>query len=211
MKVAWPVADDRPGRKHPIAERSKTMTKFSDVFAAEIAAVRKSWVWFLLIGILLMVLGATCIVKAQTATTFSILVLGWILVISGVFWLINSFLVVPSPVFFLFLLGALIRGGIGYLLIRHPNAGAEGVTMVLAVLFIVGGLFRTIGASVIKFPWWGWTVLAGLVSVGLGIFVIANWGATSTFLVGIVIGVDLIFDGAALSAFAGAIRGMPSA
>ena len=187
------------------------MTKFSDVFAAEIAAVRKSWVWFLLIGILLMVLGATCIVKAQTATTFSILVLGWILVISGVFWLINSFLVVPSPVFFLFLLGALIRGGIGYLLIRHPNAGAEGVTMVLAVLFIVGGLFRTIGASVIKFPGWGWTVLAGLVSVGLGVFVIANWGLTSTFLVGIVIGVDLIFDGAALSAFAGAIRSLQSA
>ena len=187
------------------------MTKFSDVFAAEIAGVRKSWGWFLLIGILLMVLGATCIVKAQTATTFSILVLGWILTISGVFWLFNSFLVVPSPVFFLFLLGALIRGGIGYLLIRHPNAGAEGVTMVLAVLFIVGGLFRTIGASVIKFPWWGWTVLAGLVSVGLGIFVIANWGVASTFFVGIVIGVDLIFDGAALSAFAGAIRRLPGA
>ena len=83
--------------------------------------------------------------------------------------------------------------------------------MVLAVLFIVGGLFRAIGASVIKFPWWGGMVLAGLVSVGLGIFVIANWSATSTFFVGIVIGVDLIFDGAALSAFAGAIRRLPGA
>ena len=57
-----------------------------------------------------------------------------------------------ATIFFLFLMGALIRGGVGYLLIRHPNAGAEGVTMVLAVLFIVGGLLRTIGASVIKFP-----------------------------------------------------------
>ena len=45
------------------------MSKISDAFAAGIAEVRKSWVWFLLIGILLMVLGATCIVKAQTATT----------------------------------------------------------------------------------------------------------------------------------------------
>jgi uncharacterized membrane protein HdeD (DUF308 family) len=187
------------------------MSKISDLFAAEIAEVRKSWGWFLALGILLMVLGTTCILKAQTATTFSILVLGWILAISGVFWLINSFLAVATPMFFLFLMGALIRGGVGYLLIRHPNAGAEGVTMVLAVLFIVGGLFRTIGASVIKFPWWGWAVLAGLVSLGLGIFVIANWGVTSTFLVGIVIGVDLIFDGAALSAFAGAMRSLPSA
>jgi uncharacterized membrane protein HdeD (DUF308 family) len=187
------------------------MSKISDVFAAGIAEVRKSWVWFLLIGILLMVLGATCIVKAQTATTFSILVLGWILMISGVFWLINSFLAIASPMFFLFLLSALIRGGIGYLLIRHPNAGAEGVTMLLAVLFIVGGLFRTAGASVIKFPWWGWTVLSGIVAVVLGVYLLANWPVASTFFVGIVIGVDLLFDGGALMAFGAAIRSLPSA
>jgi len=187
------------------------MTKFSDVFAAEIAEVRKSWVWFLLIGTLLMVLGATCIVKAQTATTFSIQVLGWVLVISGVFWLVNSFLTITWPIFFLFLLNALIRGGVGYLLIRHPNAGAEGVTMVLAVLFVVGGLFRTAGASVIKFPWWGMTVLAGLVSVGLGVYLLANWPVASTFFVGIVIGVDLLFDGSALIGFAAAIRSLPGA
>jgi uncharacterized membrane protein HdeD (DUF308 family) len=186
------------------------MTKISDVFMAEIAEVRKSWVWFLLIGILLMVLGATCIVKAQTATTFSILALGWILVISGVFWLINSFLAVATPVFFLFLLGALIRGGIGYLLIRHPDAGAAAVTMLLAVLFIVGGLFRTVGASVIRFRWWGWTVLSGIVAVGLGIYILANWPVASTFFVGIVIGVDLLFDAGALIAFAGAIRSLPA-
>ncbi len=187
------------------------MSKISDVFAAGIAEIRKSWGWFLALGILLMVLGAVCIVKAQTATAFSILVLGWILMISGVFWLVNAFLTFNWSLFFLCLLNALIRGGVGYLLIRHPNAGAEGVTMVLAVLFIVGGLFRTTAASAIKFPWWGSTVLAGLVSLGLGIFVIANWGVTSTFFVGIVIGVDLIFDGAALSAFAGAIRRLPGA
>jgi len=187
------------------------MSKISDVFATAMDEIRKSWGWFLALGILLMILGALCIVKAQTATAFSILVLGWILVISGVFWLVNAFLTFNWSLFFLCLLNALIRGGVGYLLISHPNAGAEGVTMVLAVLFIVGGLFRTIAASVIKFPWWGWMVVAGLVSVGLGIFIIANWGAASTFFVGMVIGVDLLFDGGALIAFAAAIRSLPRA
>ena len=46
---------------------------------------------FLLFGILLTVLGVVCIGKAQTATTFSILALGWVLAISGVLWLVNSF------------------------------------------------------------------------------------------------------------------------
>jgi len=187
------------------------MSKISDVFAAGIAEVRKSWGWFLTLGILLAALGGLCIVKAQTATAFSILALGWVLIISAVFWFVNAFLTFNWSLFFLCLLNALIRGGVGYLLIRHPDAGAEGVTMVLAVLFIVGGLFRTIGASAIRFPQWGWMVVAGLVSVGLGIFVIINWGAASTFFVGIVIGVDLIFDGAALSAFAAAIRSLPRA
>jgi uncharacterized membrane protein HdeD (DUF308 family) len=123
------------------------MTSISEVFMDGIAEVRKSWGWFLVIGILLMILGATCIVKSQTATAFSILALGWVLIISGVFWIINSVLTITWPIFFLHLLNGLIRGGVGYLLIHHPNAGAEGVTMVLAVLFIVGGLFRTAGAS----------------------------------------------------------------
>jgi uncharacterized membrane protein HdeD (DUF308 family) len=182
-----------------------------DGFMAEIAEVRKSWGWFLVIGILLMILGVLCIVEAQTATAFSILVLGWILMISGVLWLVNAFRTITWPIFFLYLLNALIRGGVGYLLVRHPNAGAEGVTMVLAILFIVGGLFRTAGSLAIKFPYWGWTLFSGIVAVALGVYLLAIYPVASTFFVGIAVGVDLIFDGAALTAFASAIRSMPAA
>src|SRR5271166_3801140 len=117
------------------------MATISDVFMEGIQEVRKSWGWFLVIGILLMILGATCIVKAQTATRFSILALGWVLAISAVFWLVASFQAMDWSLFFIYLLNAVIRGVVGYLLIRHPNAGAEGVTMLLAALFIIGGVF----------------------------------------------------------------------
>ena len=137
------------------------MTTITDFLAAGYEQVRKSWGWFLAFGILLIILGGMCVAKAQTATTFSILALGWVLTISGVVWLVNAFWVFGWHGFFLYLLNALIRGVTGYLLIRHPDAGAAGVTMVLASLFIVGGLFRAAGASVIKFPRWGWTAIAG--------------------------------------------------
>jgi len=186
------------------------MTNISSVFVAGIEEVRKSWGWFLVFGILLMILGATCVGKAQTATTFSILALGWVLAISGVVWLVSSFYAWSWSGFFVYLLNAIIRGVTGYLLIRHPDAGAEGVTMLLAALFIVGGLFRAAGASVIQFPRWGWTVFAGLVSVALGVYLLATWSTSSTFFVGIAIGIDLIFDGAALIGFAGAIHSLPN-
>jgi uncharacterized membrane protein HdeD (DUF308 family) len=185
------------------------MTTISDIFAAGLEQVRRSWGWFLVGGILLAVLGVVCVVKAQTATTFSILALGWVLAISGAIWLINSFHAFSWHGFFLYLLNAIVRGVTGYLLIRHPDAGAQGVTMLLAALFIVGGLFRAIGAGVIRFPRWGWTVFSGLVSCALGIYLLSTWPAASTFFIGVVIGVDLIFDGAALVGFAGAIRSLP--
>lgn len=185
------------------------MTNFSDFLIAGLEQVRKSWGWFLVFGILLMVLGAACVGKAQTATTFSILALGWVLAIGGVLWLANAFLAFSWHGFFLYLLNAIIRLVTGFLLIRHPDAGAAGVTMVLAALFIVGGLFRTTGASVLRFPWWGWTVFSGLVSVALGVFLLATWPTASTYFIGMAIGIDLIFDGGALIGFAGAIHSLP--
>jgi uncharacterized membrane protein HdeD (DUF308 family) len=185
------------------------MTTISDVFAAGIDRARSSWGWFLVSGILLTILGVLCIGKAQTATTFSIFTLGWVLIFSGVIWLINSFYAFSWHGFFLYLLNAIIRGVTGYLLIKHPDAGAEGVTMLLAALFIVGGLFRGIGASVIQFPRWGWTAFSGLVSFVLGVYLLVTWPAASTYFVGVVIGVDLVFDGAALSGFAGALHSLP--
>ena len=192
-------------------ERKNTMTTATDFFGAGLEQVRKSWGWFLVFGIVLIVFGVVCVGKAQTATTFSILALGWVLAISGVLWLINAFWALSWHGFFLYLLNALIRGVTGYLLLRHPDAGAEGVTMVLASLFIVGGLFRVAGASVIKFPRWGWTAFAGIVSAVLGVYLLATWPTASTYFIGIAIGVDLIFDGAALTGFAGAIHNLPRA
>jgi uncharacterized membrane protein HdeD (DUF308 family) len=185
------------------------MNTLASLFEAGIEEVRKSWGWFLVFGILLMLLGAACIAKSQTATTFSILTLGWVLAISGVVWLVGAFQTWTWGGFFVYLLNAIIRCVTGYLLIRHPDAGAEGVTMVLAVLFIVGGLFRAAGATAIQFPRWGWTVFAGLVSVALGVYLLATWTATSTYFIGLAIGIDLVFDGAALVGFAGAIHSLP--
>lgn len=57
----------------------------------------------------------------------------------------------------------------------------------------------------------GWMAFSGLVSVALGIYLLATWSASSTYFIGIAIGIDLIFDGAALIGFAGAIHSLPKA
>jgi uncharacterized membrane protein HdeD (DUF308 family) len=182
------------------------MAKSSNVFTMGIEEIGKSWGWYLTLGLLLMVLGVVCLGTTRTATTVSILTFGWILLFSGAVWFVGSFQARNWSGFFVYSLNAIVRVVAGYLLIRHPDAGAEGITFLLASLFVVGGIFRTVVAGVIQFPRWGWTALSGAVSVFLGIILIANWPASSTFFIGMAIGIDLILDGLALVGFAGAVH-----
>lgn len=187
------------------------MNTISSLFAASIEQIRKSWAWFFVSGVFLVILGVACISKAQTATTFSIMALGWILAISGITWLVSAFQAWTWGGFFIYLLNAVLRCVTGYLLIRHPDAGASAVTMVLAVLFVAGGVFRVSAASAIQFPRWGWTVFAGIVSCVLGISLLVLWPTASSYFVGLAVGIDLLLDGGALIGFASAIHTLPTA
>jgi uncharacterized membrane protein HdeD (DUF308 family) len=178
-------------------------------FAAGINEIRSSWGWFLVLGILLMIFGAICVVGNITATFATVLVFGWLLLISGVFALVHAFQVRNWSGFLLYFLSALLRGFTGYLLIRYPAAGAVGLTLILASFFVVGGLFRAIGAAVLKFPRWGWATFSGLVSVVLGIMLLVQMPVSSIWFIGFAIGVDMIFDGASLIGFATAIHSLP--
>jgi uncharacterized membrane protein HdeD (DUF308 family) len=178
-------------------------------FTAGLDEIRGSWGWFLALGIVLVILGMSCIVFDVTATFTTVLVFGWLLLIGGVFALVQAFTAGNWSGFFLFLLSALLRGFTGYLLVRYPVIGAESLTLVLASFFIVGGLFRAIGSAMAKFPRWGWAVFSGIVSVALGVMVLWQIPITGLWFIGLAVGVDLIVDGVAVTAFATAIHELP--
>ena len=181
----------------------------SNPLAAGIEEIRSSWGWFLALGILFILLGSVCVIGNVSATFATVLVFGWMLLFSGIFALVHAFRTHSWQGFLLSLLSALFRGFAGYLLIRYPLAGAATLTLVLASLFIVGGLFRAIGAGMLKFPSWGWAVFSGIVSLGLGIMLLAQMPVSSLWFLGFAIGVDLIFDGAALINSAAALHSLP--
>jgi len=177
---------------------------------AGINEVRKSWGWFLILGILFMLAGVICIAGDVTATFVTVLFFGWMLLFSGVVALIHAFGTHTWSGFFLYLLSALLRGFTGYVLIRYPGAGAASLTLVLASFFVVGGLFRAIAAGMAQFPRWGWSVLSGIVSLVLGIMLLVQMPVSSIWFIGFAIGVDLIVDGASLVGFATAIHSLPT-
>lgn len=178
--------------------------------AAGLNKIHDSWGWFIALGIALILLGGICILGNVTATLATVLAFGWLLIMGAVVALIQAFQVRSWSGFFLLLLTALLRGFTGYMLVRYPLAGEYGLTMLLASLFIVGGVFRAFGAGALKFPQWGWAVFSGIVSVGLGIMLLTQLPISSLWFIGMAIGIDFIFDGGSFIALGAALREVPS-
>jgi uncharacterized membrane protein HdeD (DUF308 family) len=176
--------------------------------ASSMDEVRSSWGWFMALGVLFVLFGAGCVVSEVTATFATVLVFGWILLFSGVVALVHAFRTHTWSGFLLSLLTALFRGFTGYLLVRYPLVGAASLTLILASFFIVGGLFRAIGAGMLKLPRWGWSAFSGVLSVVLGTMLLTQMPLASVWFIGFAIGIDLIFDGVSLIGFAAAIHSL---
>lgn len=176
---------------------------------ADIEEIRNCWGWFLTLGILFILAGTTCVIADVSATFATVFVFGWILMFSGVVALVHAFRTRSWSGFLLSLLTAVFRGFTGYLLIRYPLAGAAGLTLILASLFIVAGVFRAIGAGMLKLPRCGWSAFSGILSIALGTMLLAQMPASSIWFIGFAIGIDLIFDGVSLIGFASAIHTLP--
>jgi len=70
----------------------------------------------------------------------------------------------------------------------------------------VTGLFQLIEPLWISLPGWGWHVLNGLVALVLGVLVLAQWPASGLWVIGLFIGIDLVFYGGAWIALALSLR-----
>jgi uncharacterized membrane protein HdeD (DUF308 family) len=174
-----------------------------------IEEIRSSWGWFLVLGVLSIVLGLGCIVFNVSATFATVLVFGWILLIGAVVGLLEAFRARSWRGFLLYLLPAIFRGVTGYLLVRYPLMGVETLTLMLASFFIVGGVFRAVGSAVSKFPRWGWAVFSGMLTTVLGVMLLAQMPISGLWFIGFAIGVELISAGIAEIGFATAIHTLP--
>src|SRR5215469_2091875 len=127
--------------------------------AGELDEIRRNWGWFLVLGIALVVLGFIALGAVWLSTIASVLMFGWLLVFDGFFEIFTSFRARHSSGFLLNLcVGVLFAVG-GVMIIGNPLASAAVLTLVLAALFLAGGLFRIISASRLQYRSWGWAVL----------------------------------------------------
>jgi uncharacterized membrane protein HdeD (DUF308 family) len=168
------------------------------------------WGWLLALGICMIILGAVALAIIPATTLGTSIVLGWLLVISGIFEFIHGFQIRGSLNIFLHLVGGALGVLIGLLIVTHPVAGALVWTLLFASFLTVIGIFRIIAAARLKFPHWGWAVFDGVITLILGLMVWAGWPSSAVWFLGLAVGIALLLRGWSYVMVAVAVRSLPA-
>jgi uncharacterized membrane protein HdeD (DUF308 family) len=161
----------------------------------ECLRLHKCWLWFLVLGIATIGLGLAAISSVFIATMASVTVLGALLLVGGVVQIVNAFLARTWRAFFLYIMVGLLHIIVGDLMVEHPLVAAEALTLMLAVAFLLGGAARLIYGAMHSFSGRSWVLLNGLITLLLGISIWRQWPASSLWIIGLFIGIDLAFCG----------------
>jgi len=164
------------------------------------------WGLLLALGIVELLLGVIGLGVAGLVTLASVIFFAWLLLLSGIMHLVRAFRTHGWEGVSLHILIGILQGAVGVLLLLRPAAGAASLTLLLAALFLVSGLFRIVFALSVRIDGWGWQVLGGVVSFVLGLLISAGWPASSFWVIGTFISIDLIFGGWSFIMIALAVR-----
>jgi uncharacterized membrane protein HdeD (DUF308 family) len=182
-----------------------TLTR-SDFDAAK-HELRSAWGWLIGLGAVLIGLGAIAFYNLHAATTVSVYAIGVLMLLGAGVQLAAAFVVPSWSRFALFLLSALLYGVAGGFTLANPTLAAQAFTLGLALALMVSGGMRIWWSIAVRpLPGWGWITASGLVSLLAGIVFLLGWPANSTYLLGMVLAIDLVFQGAMAIAWGFALK-----
>lgn len=88
---------------------------------------------------------------------------------------------------------------VGLLLAFYPMAGAAAIGLLLVIYFLLTAFAGiSLGLALRPMPGWGWTLFSGLLALALAVVFLVGWPFSANWLVGLFVGINLIFDGLAL-------------
>jgi uncharacterized membrane protein HdeD (DUF308 family) len=169
----------------------------ADARAEELQSLGNYRPWFLVLGIAMVVLGSVAIGWAclATITVAATWLFGFLLLGSGIVEIINSFWVARWSGTLIHLLIGVLYTMVGFMIIDQPETAAVQLTLLIAIFLMVGGIFRIVFAVSERFVGWGWVLLNGGVTFMLGLLIYKQWPASSLWVIGLFVGLELIFNG----------------
>src|SRR5215471_16045028 len=157
--------------------------------------LRRSWGWFLGLGIGLILLGVIAIGSAFFMTIASVFLFGWILIIGGVMEVVHAFWHKRWAGFFLDLLTGVLYVVVGWMMVNNPQESALLLTLIIAMFLVFEGVFRIVTAITVRYPHWGSVLFNGIISLLLGILIWRRWPVSGLWVIGLFVGIEMLLNG----------------
>jgi len=178
------------------------MTSASDTVTTSnaglgMAPLRAKWGWIVALGIVYLLAGFIALGSVVMATVASVLVVGVMMIIAGVAEVFNAFQVKSWGKFLLWALLGVLYIVAGFVAFENPLLAAAVLTLVLGATLVLSGIMRIVLAFGMKQETpWIWVVLSGVITLLLGLVILAHWPVSSLYILGLFLGIDLIMAGA---------------
>jgi len=177
----------------------------NQVRAAVSGAIREHSTFFLIEGIILLVLGVLAILLPPFATLAVTIIFGWIFLVSGMIGFVTTLGARGAPGFWWSLVSAVLATAAGLILLIQPAGGALSLTLLLIAFFAIEGVVSVLYALEHRRELsgrWEWMLVSGIIDLVLAGIIFAGLPGTAAWALGVLVGVNMIFGGTALIAMA---------
>lgn len=163
------------------------------------------------LGVLMIILGILAIGSPLVMTAVTVVWIGAGLLVSGVIESVGALKANGWRAGALAFVGGLLSVAAGGVLMARPMLGAGVFALLLTAYLLVDGLAKLVlGFKVKPLPGWGWTVFSGLVTLLLGILIWKQWPLSALWVVGTLVGINILFKGWAMVVLGSAVRQVAS-
>jgi uncharacterized membrane protein HdeD (DUF308 family) len=160
--------------------------------------IRRAVTWSMTASVLMMLVGMLAILLPAASGLAATIVVGVLLLCGGVLHIALAWRGAHrGAIAGEFLLG-LVYGVIGLVLLANPVAGLASLTLAISIylavkgvleLFLAGWIRRAHGA--------GWLFFDAAVTLALALLIAASWPSAADWVVGTVVGINILFSGLA--------------
>ena len=176
---------------------STTDTQQNSRIGSDIAPLRAKWGWIVALGIVYIIAGFVALGSIVMATVASVLIVGIMMIVAGVAEVINAFQIKSWGKFLLWALLGVLYIVAGFVTFDNPLFAAVLLTLLLGASLVASGIMRIFLAFSMKAETpWMWIALSGVITLLLGLLILARWPINSIYILGLFLGIDLIMAGA---------------
>ncbi|WP_027550389.1 HdeD family acid-resistance protein [Bradyrhizobium sp. Cp5.3] len=162
-----------------------------------IAALHSKWGWIVALGVVYLIAGFIALGSVVMATVASVLIVGVMMIVAGVTEVIGAFQMKSWGKFLIWALLGVLYVIAGFLTFENPLFAAVLLTLFLGASLIASGAIRLFLAfSMKRESPWVWVALSAVITLLLGLLILARWPVNSVYILGLFLGIDLIMAGA---------------